>query len=248
MSLVAPLLFIGELVQAGALSFCVDDLIAFLLRLLVMIAAWTDHPLAARRRAMATTAWTDAQPPSAETDVLELGLRELALADSVSVGEGGASFALPPGRWSLVGAAHVATWHRAERALVLSSGDHFSCRLLDAEWELDLGFAATPLDLERVLINLVKNAREATAPGEEVRLTLGRDGERVRLSVSDPGRGMDAETQGRAFQPGFSTKSGTGRGLGLASVRRLVERNGGSLACESAPGRGTRVDLSFPVA
>ena len=73
-------------------------------------------------------------------------------------------------------------------------------------------------------------------------------GSYLRLSVSDTGAGMDAETLARASEPFFTTKPpGKGTGLGLAMARGFAEQSGGGLHIESTPGRGTTVRLWFPI-
>jgi len=114
--------------------------------------------------------------------------------------------------------------------------------------------ACEPDELHRVLLNLVTNAREAMPDGGVVRVAtrvqLGAAGEpaHAELVVSDSGHGMDALTQARAFLPDFSTKSSEHRGLGLATVRAIVERWGGSAMLDSSPGKGTRARLLLPLA
>jgi signal transduction histidine kinase len=66
--------------------------------------------------------------------------------------------------------------------------------------------------------------------------------------VSDDGVGIDEATRARIFEPYFSTKRDEGTGLGLAIVHALMERAGGFIEVESAPGKGTTVTLHFPVA
>ena len=113
-----------------------------------------------------------------------------------------------------------------------------------------------PQRLERVVLNLVLNARDATPAGGTIALdvrevTLTRDdgptGEYVVIEVRDEGEGMSEETARRAFEPFFTGKPGNkGTGLGLAVVHRLVESAGGFVRLESAPGRGTTMRVCLP--
>jgi len=69
----------------------------------------------------------------------------------------------------------------------------------------------------------------------------------VTLTVEDTGAGMDARTQARMFEPFFTTKpAGRGTGLGLWIVRDVMERCGGGIDVQTAPGRGTRFVMYFP--
>ncbi|HEU4326539.1 MAG TPA: ATP-binding protein [Roseiflexaceae bacterium] len=112
---------------------------------------------------------------------------------------------------------------------------------------------ADPTQMRQVIMNLVINAAEAIG-GESGTVTLWTelegqaDGEgRVLLRVSDTGCGMDAETQGRIFEPFFSTKF-TGRGLGLASVQGIVRGHHGELSVTSQTGQGTTFTIALPAA
>ena len=70
---------------------------------------------------------------------------------------------------------------------------------------------------------------------------------RVVVSVTDDGPGMDADQLARIFEPFYTTKA-KGTGLGLAISRQELEDIGGSLVCESAPGRGSTFRVTLPVA
>ncbi|MBN2972534.1 PAS domain S-box protein [Roseomonas aeriglobus] len=115
--------------------------------------------------------------------------------------------------------------------------------------------------LEMALLNLAVNARDAMPDGGELTIAARRDnladgndagltpGAYVRLSVTDTGFGMDADTRARAIEPFFSTKGvGKGTGLGLSMVHGLAAQLGGGLTIESAPGEGTVIALWLPVA
>lgn len=99
-------------------------------------------------------------------------------------------------------------------------------------------------ELREVLLNVFENARLARA--SEVTASLHRDGEgregRVAITVHDNGQGIPADVLPRIFEPHFSTRT-SGSGLGLAISRRLIESWGGTIEIESAPGRGTRVEI-----
>lgn len=108
---------------------------------------------------------------------------------------------------------------------------------------------ADPNELEQILINLVVNARDALPDGGPiiVNVTLDERAAEVVLSVEDHGVGMTEAVQAEIFRPFFTTKpDGRGTGLGLAYVKRMVETFGGTVAVESAPGKGARFTLRFP--
>jgi len=114
-------------------------------------------------------------------------------------------------------------------------------------------------EMEQLVLNLALNARDAMPRGglltietRDVEIAGGTDppappGRYAMVAVSDEGIGMDEETLKRIFEPFFSTKpEGAGSGLGLASVHRIVERHGGRIRVDSAPGRGTTFRVYLP--
>jgi two-component system sensor histidine kinase HydH len=99
----------------------------------------------------------------------------------------------------------------------------------------------------QVLLNLALNAQQAMPRGGLVEIqTRLRDG-RVELEMIDNGCGMDEKTLSRIFEVFWSTKT-SGSGLGLPTVKRIVEAHGGQLLVDSAPSRGTQFTISLPPA
>lgn len=116
---------------------------------------------------------------------------------------------------------------------------------------LDLSLPSVMLDAGRVrqaLLNLVINSRQAMEERGHGTITLitRREGKHAVVEIVDDGPGMEASTLRQCLQVYYSTKK-DGSGLGLATVGRIVEAHGGTLALESSPGNGTRVSLSFPM-
>ncbi len=110
-----------------------------------------------------------------------------------------------------------------------------------------------PLDgrvLRRAFVNLLENALQAMEEGGTLRVTLRRRGEGAdavaEVEVADTGEGIGEAAIERIFEPYFSTRD-AGVGLGLAIARRAVEEHGGTIAAESAPGRGTRMIVRLPI-
>jgi signal transduction histidine kinase len=100
--------------------------------------------------------------------------------------------------------------------------------------------------IRQVLMNLTLNAQQAMPRGGILELQTRARGGRVELDLIDNGAGMDARTREKIFDVFLSTKP-EGSGLGLPTVRRIVEAHGGTIACESEPGSGTRFTVSLPV-
>ena len=143
-------------------------------------------------------------------------------------------------------------------------------RLLGERIRIDLrldgqvdAIKADVTQLEQVIVNLAVNARDAMPEGGllsiqstniQVSPERGMPGQAkaapgpyVRLSVSDTGIGMDAETRERVFEPFFTTKEqGKGTGLGLATIYGIVKQLSGYIWVTSQPRRGTTFELYFP--
>ncbi len=103
-----------------------------------------------------------------------------------------------------------------------------------------------PIYLDRVLLNLVANARDAL--DGKGRITLGvvaLEG-RAQLTVTDDGPGISEEVRGRIFEPFVSSKGEGGTGLGLAVVQTALDRARGRIRVESEPGQGTAFVLELP--
>jgi hypothetical protein len=118
-----------------------------------------------------------------------------------------------------------------------------------------------PAQLQQVVINLCNNAAQATSGhgrveiGAEVRdvarqvLSHGElaEGRYVVITVSDNGRGMDEITLGKIFEPFFTTRA-AGNGLGLATVREIVQEHGGALNVRTQLGIGSSFEAWLPCA
>ena len=108
---------------------------------------------------------------------------------------------------------------------------------------------ADEVQFQRVLMNLLVNARDAVEGDGTVALTVQRAPDGVEVVVSDDGRGMEEATRRQMFDPFFTTKPvGEGTGLGLAIVYGIVEAHGGRIEIDTAPGDGTSFSVVWPLA
>jgi PAS domain S-box-containing protein len=159
----------------------------------------------------------------------------------------------------------VNTLVRENTALLRAAISHtvaLSLRLTNAAAVIE----ADPGQVQQVIMNLITNASEAIGdrPGtislstgvedfDEAALARNRiadkaaPGRFVYLEVQDDGCGMDETTQQRLFDPFFTTKF-TGRGLGMSAVLGIVRGHQGAIMVNSAPGRGTDIQVLFPAA
>ncbi len=109
-----------------------------------------------------------------------------------------------------------------------------------------------PQRLAQVFVNLLTNAREASGPGSDVRVSAVVEGNEVVCRVEDTGTGIPGDALTKVFDPFFTTKGpGEGTGMGLAIVTTIVAEHDGSISADSPPPkqpRGTCVTLRFPCA
>lgn len=130
---------------------------------------------------------------------------------------------------------------------------------IELEFDLDPRPVHTVMDpssLEQIVLNLVRNAVEATAPDGRIWISTAATSERfergdadhVALVVGDNGCGIDPAVVPRIFEPFFTTRPvGEGSGLGLASAFGSVEAAGGAIYVDTAPGEGTTFSILLPV-
>lgn len=117
-------------------------------------------------------------------------------------------------------------------------------------WKLPPGTVESNVDIRRLkqaLINLIKNALEASQAETtvEVSLITRRNDERIFIKIQDQGSGVDKKAQEKLFTPYFSTK-GNGTGLGLAHSRKILQAHGGTVALLSSSETGSTFALILP--
>lgn len=136
-------------------------------------------------------------------------------------------------------------------ARVLASAE-FASRAADARIEVGnlppcLGDSS---QVEQVFANLLDNALKYRDPGRPltIRLTGTSDGSQATYCVSDTGLGIEQDQRAKVLQPFYRVdeQRGTGEGLGLTIVARILSRLGGSISIESEPGGGSRFCVSLP--
>lgn len=118
---------------------------------------------------------------------------------------------------------------------------------LDIEAHGDMMVEALPGELRQVLLNLIRNACEASSTaGAIVKVTLTGQADGVEIVISDEGSGIDPRILPNLFSFGATTKGQKGNGMGLWTVKHIVTRHGGTIRVESILGKGTRFVLWWP--
>lgn len=140
------------------------------------------------------------------------------------------------------------------RPVVETATDSLRNRAAEAGIDLDVHLPPTavsaraaPVELRRVVDNLVGNAITYSRTGDTVSVRLRSEADRVVLEVADTGPGMQPEVADTVFEPLVRGNTETdGSGLGLAVARRLTEAMGGSLRLETTPGEGATFTADLP--
>jgi signal transduction histidine kinase len=106
-----------------------------------------------------------------------------------------------------------------------------------------------PFQLNQVFLNLLVNAAQAIPERGTITLRTTCNGDHVSIAVADSGIGMPPEVRDRIFDPFFTTKPiGKGTGLGLSVAYGIIEKHGGRIDVDTAPGKGTTFTITLPVA
>jgi two-component system, NtrC family, sensor kinase len=139
----------------------------------------------------------------------------------------------------------------AEQALDLVR-PYAECHKTELVLELDRSMPLAPmnpLEIELVLVNLLRNAVEAGNDGVVVSIRTRRTPDGVRVAVSDIGRGMNEEQLAHVFDPLYTTRRQVGgSGLGMSIAYGIIQEHSGHMEVQSQLGKGTTVTIDLPLA
>jgi len=103
-------------------------------------------------------------------------------------------------------------------------------------------------EINQVLLNLISNATDACKAGDKITVRSRAHLDRIEIEVSDTGKGIDKEVQGKIFDPFYTTKPiGTGTGLGLSISYGIIRSHGGTIEVDSEPGQGATFLIRLPL-
>lgn len=214
-----------------------SERLAVMGRLAAGVAHEIKNPLSAMKM---TVQMLRESKPGAEREPYDLILREIERLDLVASELSAAARPGPPARDPV----------RLDRAVgdVLDLLDRQLAHLrvtVDRKLESPTEVKGDLDRLKRAAMNLVLNGAQAMPQGGSLTVALDRNGERVRLGVSDTGSGVPADLRDRIFEP-FVTGRPDGVGLGLALTKRIVEDHGGRIGFETSD-RGSTFWIELPV-
>ncbi len=134
--------------------------------------------------------------------------------------------------------------------LIKSLSDLYKEQLSEYQFLLNLPESNVDADIDityfrEVIHNLLKNAIEATSPGNKIEISLRQSTDEIRIDVSDQGCGMSSDTLKTARMPYFTTRK-EGTGLGLAMVEKVVNELNGQVKISSQVDKGTTVTIILP--
>lgn len=121
-------------------------------------------------------------------------------------------------------------------------------RTLNFNYEVEPELVFNEEKIDQVIINLIRNAVEATKEYEgivDINLSIVED--HLLIQVKDNGQGIPPEIMSSIWEPFFTTKGEEGTGLGLEICRRIIEAHNGSISCESQLGIGTCFNIKLPL-
>lgn len=142
-----------------------------------------------------------------------------------------------------------------EETLVLLEREMQKYRILvEKQFEETPQIMAAGNQLQRLLLNMLTNARQAIGTNGTIRIRIGHEPESgmVVLTIRDTGKGIAPENLPKIFEPFFTTKQGPdesgkgGTGLGLSACKEIVDQHHGRIRVESTVGKGTAFTIRFP--
>lgn len=134
--------------------------------------------------------------------------------------------------------------------MLFSAGELLGTDPLFKHIRIDIIGDAGPIDMDGELLrivfqNVMINAAQAMEGRGTITASVASDHDWQRVVIADTGPGMTADTRAQLFRPFFTTKA-RGTGLGLATVRRLIDAHNGAVGVACPPGGGTLVTIELP--